>query len=79
MNGTKPNIPQETHILHQYDGDLYGRLLKVCICGYIRPERDFTTLEALVAVIKEDIELAKRSLGADSAYEQYRTNEFFLN
>lgn len=63
--------------MHKYEGDLYGKLLRVCICGYIRPEQNFTTLEALVAVIHEDIELAKRTLSDDSPYELLRTNEFF--
>lgn len=63
--------------MNKYEGDLYGKLLRVCICGYIRPEQNFTTLEALVAVIHEDIELAKRTLSDDSPYELLRTNEFF--
>lgn len=64
--------------MHTFDGDLYGKLLKVCICGYIRPEQDFTTLEALIAVINEDIGLAKKMLMApDGQYEALRTNNFF--
>lgn len=65
--------------MHPFDGDLYGKLLKVCICGYIRPEQDFTTLEALIEVINADIELAKRTLGDGSPFDALRKVAFFTD
>ncbi|CAG0887494.1 unnamed protein product [Cyprideis torosa] len=34
----------ETHILHKFPDDFYGFQLYVGICGYLRPEMDFSTL-----------------------------------
>lgn len=65
--------------MHEFDGDLYGSLLKVCICGYIRPERNFDSMEALVAAIRADIEHAERALSTaeGSEFEALRRSEFF--
>ena len=35
---------QETHIMHNYSENFYGSWLRLSICGYIRPEQDFTSL-----------------------------------
>ncbi|KAH8419030.1 hypothetical protein KR222_000993 [Zaprionus bogoriensis] len=55
----------ETHILHDYNCDLYGKTLKICILGYLRAEQNFDSLEALICTIKSDIDQAKKLL--DSA------------
>ena len=38
----------EPWLLHEFDDDFYGEELSVVVAGYIRPEADFTTLDALV-------------------------------
>lgn len=48
--------------MYPFDKDFYGHMLKVCICGYIRPEKNFTSLEALIAAINGDIEHANLAL-----------------
>lgn len=48
----------ETHIMHEFDSDFYGSVLRVSILGYIRPEMDFKSLEDLIARIKNDISVA---------------------
>ncbi|XP_068523680.1 riboflavin kinase-like [Anas acuta] len=53
----------ETHIIHNFKEDFYGEILSVVIIGYIRSEKNFNSLEALISAIKEDIEVAKRQLG----------------
>ncbi len=35
---------QETHIIHKFDEDFYGSWLRVVVCGYIRPERNYKSL-----------------------------------
>lgn len=35
---------QETHILNKFSQDFYGKNLRVCMVGYLRPEKDFTSL-----------------------------------
>ncbi|KAI1316456.1 riboflavin kinase [Mortierella claussenii] len=52
----------EVHIMHNFHRDFYGDELRVVVLGYIRPELDYTTLEALIEDINIDIEVAHRSL-----------------
>lgn len=52
----------ETHILHDYNCDLYGEILKICIVGYLRPEQNFDSLDDLIKTIKSDIDQAKELL-----------------
>ena len=35
---------QETHIMHKFDDDFYGSMLKVCVTGYLREEKSFESL-----------------------------------
>lgn len=37
-------ILQEVHLLHKFQDDFYGKELKVIIVGYIRPEKDFSSI-----------------------------------
>ncbi|DBA03340.1 TPA: hypothetical protein N0F65_004617 [Lagenidium giganteum] len=48
----------EPHLLHKFDNDFYGSQLKFLISGYLRPELDFTSLEALIEAIQNDIKQA---------------------
>ncbi|KAK7883554.1 riboflavin kinase [Exophiala xenobiotica] len=61
----------EIHILHRFAHDFYGAALNLLILGFIRPEYDYTSLEALVEDIKVDCEVAERSLQR-KAYERYK-------
>jgi FAD synthase len=36
----------EPHIVHKFDADFYGTHMKLCICGWLRPEKDFSSLGA---------------------------------
>ncbi|KAH8277271.1 hypothetical protein KR026_008249 [Drosophila bipectinata] len=49
----------ETHMLHDFNCDLYGETLKICIVGYLRPERSFESLQELIDAIQADIAKAK--------------------
>ena len=42
--------------------DFYDEELRLVVCGYVRPEADFTTLEALKERILEDGEVTKQAL-----------------
>lgn len=66
----------ETHIIHQYDNDFYGQMLKVCIVGYIRPELNFNSLDELISAIKKDISDAHTFL-SDPKNNQYKNHQFF--
>lgn len=67
---------QETHIIHEFSSDFYGQLLKLCICGYLRPEKNFDSLDALKTAINDDIEQAKLLLDTDQ-FKGYKSNDFF--
>ncbi|XP_050463309.1 riboflavin kinase [Cataglyphis hispanica] len=52
----------EVHLLHKFPNDFYGAEIKVIIAGYIRPEKDFSSLEELIREIKNDIAIAEQKL-----------------
>ena len=53
----------EPHLLHDFGGaDFYGEELRLVLCGYMRPELNFTSLEALVAAIHADIDHSRALL-----------------
>uniref|UniRef100_A0A8D0HC65 Riboflavin kinase n=1 Tax=Sphenodon punctatus TaxID=8508 RepID=A0A8D0HC65_SPHPU len=52
----------ETHIIHTFKEDFYWATLSIVIVGYIRPEKNFASLDALISAIQDDIEEAKRKL-----------------
>jgi riboflavin kinase/FMN adenylyltransferase len=51
----------EVH-LFDFDGDLYGKHLRVALLGFIRPEMKFSGLDQLKAQIAADCETARRML-----------------
>ncbi|QDZ24600.1 riboflavin kinase [Chloropicon primus] len=52
----------EPWILHDYGTDFHGEELRLLVCCYIRPEQNFTSLEALVERIHEDARVTKVTL-----------------
>ncbi|KAJ1946652.1 riboflavin kinase [Linderina macrospora] len=68
----------EVHIMHKYDEDFYGSHLKIAILAYIRPEKDYESLEKLIEDIQADIRAAETSLKRE-AYEKVRHEAFFNN
>lgn len=46
--------------------DFYGEELRLVVCGYVRPEADFTTLDALKARILEDADVTRLALKHES-------------
>lgn len=67
----------ETHIIHKFDDDFYGQLLKIIILDFIRPEKNFGNLEELIAAINADIKEAETQLEKEE-YQIYKTHSFFL-
>lgn len=65
--GNKPTVSGEqqlgveTHILG-YEGDLYGKIVKVSLYEFVRSEQKFSSLEELKAQMHRDMEYAKSSL-----------------
>ena len=66
----------ETHIIHKFDGDLYGKTLSTVLVGYLRPEANFESLEKLIEEINCDIENGLK-LNKLAENVKYRSDEFF--
>ena len=73
--GTRPTLGAgrsvETH-LFDFDGDLYGKRLRIGFVSRVREERKFATLSALVAQIGSDSEQSKSMLAKMAETEQER-------
>lgn len=63
----KKKKKQEVHLItpQPIENDFYGAQINCLVLGFIRPELDFESLEALVRDILTDIEVAKISLERD--------------
>ncbi|ANB12104.1 riboflavin kinase [Sugiyamaella lignohabitans] len=66
----------EIHIIHKFSDAFYGAAIKFMILGYIRPELNYVSKEALIADINTDIQVALNSLNRPG-YASYRTDAFF--
>ena len=64
--GVRPTFDPPQELLEAYlfdmDGDLYGRRIEVALHAYIREEKKFGDVEALVAQMREDEAAARRVL-----------------
>jgi riboflavin kinase/FMN adenylyltransferase len=62
--GVRPTVDGSTLCaetnLFDFDGDLYGRNIRVEFLEFIRPEQKFPSVEALTAQVLEDIKKAKK-------------------
>lgn len=67
--GQKPTIEGENPLgvetfLFDFEGDLYGEIMKVSFLHYVRPELKFSGLEELKAQIGADVETARAWIAA---------------
>jgi riboflavin kinase/FMN adenylyltransferase len=69
----EPERTIETHIF-DFDGDIYGREVKLEIAARIRPERKFESAQALAAQIASDLQRAREILSVHSAGEYDPSN-----
>jgi riboflavin kinase/FMN adenylyltransferase len=67
--GIRPTFKPPQELLEAYlfgfDGDLYGRTVEVALHAYIREERKFDDLDALVAQMRDDEARARHLLAID--------------
>jgi riboflavin kinase len=52
----------EPHLLHKFTEDFYGANIELCLCGYIRGEKNFSSLDDLIRAIQWDISVSKVSM-----------------
>ncbi|KAH3687400.1 hypothetical protein WICPIJ_001613 [Wickerhamomyces pijperi] len=61
----------ELHIIHEFEHNFYGALVSFNVLGYIRPELNYTTKEALIKDIQTDIEIGLKTLETPE-YAQFK-------
>lgn len=66
----------EIHIINKYKHNFYGADIRFLVLGYIRPELDYVSVEALINDINFDIQVALNSLERPE-YAKYKNDEFF--
>ncbi|KAI0728794.1 riboflavin kinase [Fomitopsis betulina] len=69
-------LTAEIHLMHEFDSDFYGHDMQAVVLGYIRPELNYTTQEALIEDIETDKRVALKSL-ARPAYEKFQSDSVF--
>ncbi|KAI2628748.1 riboflavin kinase [Hypoxylon sp. NC1633] len=52
----------EVHLLHAFGADFYDAPMRLLILGFVRDERDYASLDALVDDINVDCDVARQSL-----------------
>jgi riboflavin kinase len=52
----------EVHVLHSFAADFYDAPMRLLILGFVRDERDYSGLDALVRDIHIDCDVARQSL-----------------
>ncbi|GAA5863173.1 hypothetical protein JCM8547_002821 [Rhodosporidiobolus lusitaniae] len=68
----------EVHILHDYPSDFYGKELRVVMLGFIRPEYNYGSMDALIEDINTDKLVAAASV-ARPAYSPFQSDPFFTH
>lgn len=67
--GVRPTFAPQKELLEahlfDFDGDLYGRKIEVALHAYIREEKKFDGIEALIAHMREDEAKARHLLALD--------------
>ncbi|KAK4517637.1 uncharacterized protein ATC70_000977 [Mucor velutinosus] len=67
----------EVHIIHEFPEDFYNTSIRVLVLGFIRPEQNYPSLDALIRDIKTDVEVAKQSL-ARKQYAEAKEHSLFF-
>ncbi len=64
----------EPWLLHEFAADFYGAELRLLVCGYIRPEANFESLDALIARIHKDADVSRAALD-HPAYKELQMDD----
>lgn len=57
----RKEVTVEAYIL-DFSDDIYGEMVRLEVCSFLRPIRKFSCLEEVYAQVKKDIEIAKNLL-----------------
>jgi len=56
----------EVHVLHSFGADFYNAPMRLLILGFVRDEKDYSNLDALVQDIHIDCDVARQSLAREA-------------
>ncbi|GAW14266.1 hypothetical protein ANO14919_036660 [Xylariales sp. No.14919] len=56
----------EVHVLHSFGADFYDATMRLLILGFVRDEKDYNGLDALVEDIRIDCDVARQSLAREA-------------
>ncbi|KAM5346623.1 hypothetical protein ACJ41O_009628 [Fusarium nematophilum] len=56
----------EVHVLHKFTADFYDAPMRLLILGFIREEKDYKSLDALIEDINFDCDVARNSLAREA-------------
>ena len=56
----------EVHVLHRFAADFYGSHMRLLLLGFVREEKDYKSLDALIDDINFDCRVARTSLARDA-------------
>lgn len=68
----------EPYVMHEFPNDFYNYYIRVVLCGYLRPELDFSSMEDLIAAINQDIDISKKMLDSEP-YTKYKNDDYFVH
>jgi riboflavin kinase len=68
----------EVHIIHAFKEDFYGVEMRLCVLGWIRPEFDYVSKEALIDDIRMDIKVGVESMKR-TAYKKFMNDPYLLD
>lgn len=63
--------------MHSFPEDFYGTRMNLVILGFIRPEYDYVSKEALIEDIKMDIKVGLNSLEREG-YSVFKEDEYLV-
>jgi riboflavin kinase len=55
----------EVHVLHSFGADFYDAPMRLLVLGFVRDEKDYSGLEALIEDIRIDCDVARQSLARE--------------
>ncbi|KAI8078141.1 uncharacterized protein B0P05DRAFT_579444 [Gilbertella persicaria] len=67
----------EVHVIHEFPEDFYDAPIRVLVLGFIRPEQNYPSLDALIRDIKTDVAVAQTSLQR-KRYLESKEHELFF-
>mmetsp|Transcript_4968 Transcript_4968/g.7365 ORF Transcript_4968/g.7365 Transcript_4968/m.7365 type:complete len:164 (-) Transcript_4968:134-625(-) len=66
----------ESYLVNEFKDDFYGENMKLMICGHVRPQAKFSSIDSLKTAISDDVEAAVTAL-EDKPFIKWKDDDFF--